>query len=536
MRGRHWAAALAATLMTAGSLAAQVVERPAGPPVRVAQGLVQGKRLASGVRAWWGVPFAAPPLRDLRWRDPQTRASWQGVWNADRFAPECIQPLRSRAINHYFGEEATSEDCLYLNIWAPPAPPPPGKRYPVVVWIYGGGFNIGSASMANYGGEALAKKGVVYVGISYRVGPLGFLAHPALSAEQGGASGNYGLKDQVAALRWVQANIAGFGGDPGRVTIAGQSAGSMSISLLQASPAARGLFHRVIGMSGGAFDAAMSPVPLAEAEKEGAALQAAAGATSLEALRDMTADRLIDVAATLRRRAITIDGHVVREAPAAAFAAGRFSDVPVLVGFTRDESFRSLGPVTGVADYERAVRQQFPANAAAILAAYPARDDAGAKRAARDLERDASVGRQMASWAAAQTAQGRAPAYAYFFTRTHPYRPGVRFADHDPASVGAYHTGDVPYWLDTLDSLNLFRTTRDWTPADRALAGAMSDAVVRFAATGSPGPGWPAFSAAQPRLTHLDLDRGGMAWPNHGALSLLGEAPPAPAGPGRVRD
>ncbi|MDG5489667.1 carboxylesterase family protein [Sphingomonas sp. BGYR3] len=531
-----FAALCAGLIACPAALDAQVMEQPSGPPVRVAEGLVQGKMLSDGVRAWLGVPFAEPPVRDLRWRDPQPHRPWQGVWIADRFAPECIQPLRSRAINHYFGEEATSEDCLYLNIWAPPAPPPQGTRYPVMVWIYGGGFNIGSAAMANYAGEPLAKKGVVYVSIGYRVGPLGFFAHPDLSAEQGGASGNYGLKDQVAALKWVRANIAAFGGDPERVTIAGQSAGSMSVSLLQASPAAKGLFHRVIGMSGGAFDAAMAPIPLAEAEAEGVALQRAAGASSLTALRDLTADRLIDVAATLRRRAVTVDGQVVREAPAASFAGKRFNDVPVMVGFTRDESFRSLGSLSGVASYRQAVRTQFPVNADAILAAYPAGTDAQVRRAARDIERDASVGRQMAGWAAAQAANGRSPAYAYFFTRTHPYTPGVTFADHDPATVGAYHTGDVPYWLGTLDSLNRFRTTRNWTAADRALSDAMMDAVVRFAATGNPGPAWPAFDPARPRMMQLDLERRVVAWPNHAVLPRLNETPPPPSGPGRVRD
>lgn len=326
---------------------AQIVAQSTGDPVRTDAGLIDGKTLASGVRAWLGVPFAAPPVRDLRWRDPQPHARWDGVWHADRPAPECIQPLRARNLNHYFGEEATSEDCLYLNIWAPPGPAPAGG-YPVVTWIYGGGFNIGSASMANYAGEALAAKGVVYVAIAYRVGPLGFLAHPELSAENGGKSGNYGLKDQVAALRWIKANIAGFGGNPANVTIAGQSAGSMSVSLLQASPATKGLFQRAVGMSGGAFGDIGTPAPLKEAEAEGIAVQAALGVQSIEQMRDMPADKLIALAAPVRRRPIVIDGEVVAQTPAAAFAAGRQNDVPLLLGFTRDESFRSLGPIASV--------------------------------------------------------------------------------------------------------------------------------------------------------------------------------------------
>lgn len=533
----RWWIALACAALTVAPGAAQVVERPAGEPVKTEAGLVAGKQLPSGVRAWLGVPFAAPPLRELRWRDPQPHAPWQGVWNADRPAHECIQPLRGRTINHYFGEEATSEDCLYLNIWAPPTPAPAGKPYPVIVWIYGGGFNVGSASMANYAGEPLAAKGAVYVSIAYRVGVLGFLAHPALSAEGAGGSGNYGLKDQIAALQWVRRNIAAFGGDPDNVTIAGQSAGSMSVSLLQASPAAKGLFHRVIGMSGGAFGGPMAPAPLAEAEAEGLAVQQAVGASSIEAMRDMPADRLAALSASVKRRPIVQDGRVVTEPPQAVFGAGQQSDVPTMIGFTKDESFRSLGPVASVADYEKAVRAAFPATASAVLKAYPARTASEAARAARDVERDSTLGLQMAQWAAGQAATGKSPVFAYFFTRTHPYRPGITFADHDPATVGAYHTADVPYWLGTLDSLNLFRRTRDWAADDRALSAQMMDHILGFARNGDPGGGWTRWTPTRPQVRILG-EKGDMAnWPNYRSLQLLRDAvPPSPAERPRIRD
>ncbi|WP_313801727.1 carboxylesterase/lipase family protein [Sphingobium sp.] len=526
-----------ALLAVASAASAQVVESPAGNPVGTEAGLVAGKQLPSGVRAWLGVPFAAPPVRELRWRDPQPHAAWQGVWNADRPAPECIQPLRGRNINHYFGEEATSEDCLYLNIWAPSAPAPAGKNYPVIAWIYGGGFNVGSASMANYSGEPLAAKGAVYVAIAYRVGPLGFLAHPDLTAEGKGSSGNYGLKDQIAALQWIKRNIAGFGGDPGNVTIAGQSAGSMSVSLLQASPAAKGLFHRVVGMSGSALGGLMAPAPLTEAEAEGVALQKALGATSIEEMRNIPADRLIALAAPVRRRPIVLDGRIVPVPPEADFAAGRQSDVPVMIGFTRDESFRSLGPVASVADYEKAVQAVFPAHAAQILQAYPARTPEEARRAARDIERDSTLGVQMWQWANGQSARGKAPVFAYFFTRTHPYRPGVSFADHDPATVGAYHTGDVPYWLGTLDSLNLFRVTRDWTAEDRRLSADMMDRLLAFARSGNPGSDWSAWARSRPRQ-HVFGDQAGMAeWPHLKTLPLFKDsAPTLPAERPRIRD
>ncbi|NWK99021.1 carboxylesterase [Sphingobium lactosutens] len=524
-------------LAMAPAASAQVVERPAGDPVRTEAGLVAGKTLASGVRAWLGVPFAAPPMRDLRWRDPLPHAAWQGVWNADRPAPECIQALRGRNINHYFGEEATSEDCLYLNIWAPSQPPPVGKRHPVIVWIYGGGFNVGSASMANYSGEPLAGKGAVIVAISYRLGPLGFLAHPELTAEGKGSSGNYGLKDQIAALQWIKHNIAAFGGDPDNVTVAGQSAGSMSISLLQASPAAKGLFHRVVGMSGGAFGGLMPPASLTEAEAEGMALQTALGAASIEEMRDVPADRLIAQASSVKRRPIVLDGRVVPVSPEAAFAAGRQNDVPVMIGFTRDESFRSLGSVTNVEDYEEAVRAAFPDHATEILKAYRARTPQEALRAARDVERDSTVGLQMFDWAKGQSVRGKVPVYTYLFTRTHSYRPGVRFADHDPATVGAYHTADVPFWLGTLDSLNLFRMTRDWTADDRQLSADMMDRLLAFARSGRPGNDWPAWKASQPRV-HVFGEEGGMIdWPHSGTLPLLKDgALPTSAERRRIRD
>jgi para-nitrobenzyl esterase len=539
---RFWPAlAMALALLIGDHRAlAQVVERSAGAPVQTDAGLLSGVTLPSGVRAWLGVPFAAPPVRDLRWRDPRPHEAWAGVWNADRFAPECIQPLRGRSINHYFGEEATSEDCLYLNIWAPPEPAPAGKPYPVIAWIYGGAFNVGSASMANYSGAPLAAKGAVYVAIAYRVGPLGFLAHPDLTIEGKGHSGNYGLKDQIAGLRWIQRNIAGFGGDPAKVTVVGQSAGSMSISLLQSSPAARGLFHRVVGMSGSSFGDLMAPIPLAQAEQEGRALQQALGVTSIEALRDIPADRLISVAATVPRRPVVLDGQILQSLPAASFAAGQQNDVPVMIGFTRDESFRALGPVKTVADYTTVVRKAFPETASDILAQYPATTDQAARRAVLDLQRDASVGAQMADWAKAQTRYGKAPVYPFFFTRVHPYRSGVTFADHDPAQVGAYHTGDVPYWLGTLDSLNRFRVTRDWTAQDHALSDAMMAALLSFARTGQPGAGWPEFQAKCPKTRLLGDPGGTIDWPHYATLPLLKAAtappPSAPLDRPRVRD
>ncbi|AIT82235.1 carboxylesterase/lipase family protein [Novosphingobium pentaromativorans] len=503
-------------------------------PVKVEGGLIEGRSLASGVDAWLGVPFAAPPLRELRWQPPQPVTPWQGVFHADRYAPECLQPLRSPRQNHYFGNEATSEDCLYLNIWAPKGE---RNKLPVVVWIYGGGFNIGSASMANYSGEPLAEAGVIRVNVAYRVGPLGFLAHPELSRESGyNGSGNYGLMDQIAALQWVKRNIAGFGGDPDNVTIVGQSAGSMSVALLQASPLAKGLFQRVVGMSGSPFGGMLGPVPLDNAEAQGLALQKELDATSLADMRAIPGDVL--TAAKTPRSPIVLDGHVLTGTAEETFAARRQNDVPLLIGFTRDESFLPFGPITTVSELTDAVRARYPRNADRILAAYPGSDPA---RRAADIARDATLGLQMAQWANAQSTYGSAPAYAYLFTRRQPYAPGITFSDHDPATVGAYHSGDVPYWLRTRDSLNLFRQTRIWEPGDVNLETEMSDALLAFARTGvpaSPALGrWPAFSPSHPRMVRLGLETEIIDWPHYAALPLLSDpAVQARTGGSRPRD
>lgn len=502
-------------------------------PLPVDGGQVEGIDLPSSVTAWLGVPFAAPPLRDLRWKPPQPVQPWQGVLHADRVAPECLQPLRGSLQNHYFGNEATSEDCLYLNIWSPKN----AAKAPVVVWIYGGGFNIGSASMANYSGEPLARDGVVRVNIAYRVGALGFLAHPELSAESGyRGSGNYGLMDQIAALQWVQRNIAKFGGDPANVTIVGQSAGAMSVAMLQASPLARGLFHKVVAMSGSGFGGMLGPVTIAQGEAQGMALQQELGATSLAEMRSLPGDRI--VAATTRRDPMVRDGHVLTGSMEEVFAKRAQADVPVLIGYTRDESFRPLPLVKDLATLQSAVRSRFPGTADAILGAYA---KAEPTRAAADIARDATVGRQMALWAQAQRTFGTQPVYAYLFARRQPYAAGITFSDHDPATAGAYHSGDVPYWLRTRPALNLFRQTRAWEPVDEMLEGEMAEALLSFARTGMPQSAklgkWPQFDPRRPRLVWLSEQPQTMPWPHMTDMPLLeSSAPQPPPASSRPRD
>jgi para-nitrobenzyl esterase len=516
---------------------AQVLERPIpGDPVTIDNGRVSGTLLRAGVRAYLGVPFAAPPVRERRWQPPAPAEKWSGVRYALRAAPECIQTLRSHDINHYFGEEATSEDCLYLNIWAPTTATPSARK-PVLVWIYGGGFTVGSASMANYSGEVLAAKGIVYVSIAYRLGALGFMAHPELTAEsRGHASANWGFLDQVAALEWIQQNIAQFGGDPANVTIMGQSAGSMAVSLLQASPLARGLFHRAVGMSGASFATgdAGGVQPLGAAEEGGLRLQRELEAASLAKMRGLSADRILQAQLAIPQRyGPVIDAHFLSQTPAEIFASGQQSDVPIMIGFTRDESFSELARAATLEQYRGAAERLYGAASRKLLELYPAVDDASARRAATDAARDSSVALQMHRWAFAQTATGEAPVYGYLFSRVHPYVPGITFSDHDPRTVGAYHTADVPYWLGTLESLNLFRKTREWGDADRALAELMSGALVAFATSGDPNRAgaaddWPRYTPQREEMIELGETTRRIEWPNRAKLDFFAANPPHP--------
>jgi para-nitrobenzyl esterase len=286
--GSIFVAVALATLAGSQVLKALPVEQPLAP-VQTSSGAVAGLVLPSGVKAWYGVPFAAPPTGALRWQPPQA-SSWKGVWNADRKMPECMQVLRPHEINHYFGEEATSEDCLYLNIWTP-GNATSRSRLPVIVFIYGGGGTIGSSGSALYAGENVAKHNAVYVNFNYRVGVLGFMAHPELTKEQGGHSGNYAYLDQNAALKWVHDNIERFGGDPSRVVIMGQSAGAGSVTQQTFSPLSKGLFSGAVMSSGCSWGSATG-TSLTEGETNGIEIQKRLGATSLAELRNIPADKI----------------------------------------------------------------------------------------------------------------------------------------------------------------------------------------------------------------------------------------------------
>lgn len=507
---RLQAAALGAILISlslagfgiCGASAGVMIPIP-GDPVVIDSGKLSGTMLPSGVKAYFGVPFAAPPLRELRWHAPMPVAAWSGVYNADTKRAECVQGLRSASINHYFGEEDAAEDCLYLNIWAP-GDAHAGAKLPVVVWIYGGAFTGGSASSPIYSGEPLAKKGVVYVALNYRLGVFGFLAHPDLTRESGhNASGNWGFLDQVAALKWIQRNIAAFGGDPGNVTLVGQSAGSMSITDLQASPLAKGLFQRVLGMSGTTVKGgAGAGEPLAAAEADGVKLQTAMKAGSLAEMRAVSSDKVMALAQQDRIRATPdIDGYFLPEPVDAIFAAGRQSDVPVVTGSTANDigTNPAIRKAATLQDYKDLAKQSYGDKADMFLKLWPAKNDAEARSRADEVGRNSGFTIGARNWARAQTATGKAPAYLFLLSRIQPFTPGARFSDFDPATAGAYHMGDVPYWLGTYEAFNLFRTTRDWSAWDRELSNDMQDVILAYARTGDPSTAAVKFARYNPK-------------------------------------
>jgi len=486
----------------AGAAQAMPVDVPLSA-LGTTSGSVVGLRLASGVRTWLGVPYALPPTGAWRWRPPRPM-QWTGRWNADRKMPECPQVLRAHDINHYYGEEATSEDCLYLNIWAPPGSTE-HSHLPVIVYIYGGGFTIGSAGIPTYGGDVIAQRGAVFVNFNYRVGILGFLAHPELSREQGGHSGNYGLLDQALALRWIHDNIARFGGDPQRILVIGQSAGAGSVSYQLFSPLSRGLFSRAMMSSGCNWTS--HTASLAEGERTGVQIQQYLHAADLEALRNLPADHFVaaqlesqigvKVTAGVRAPPV-VDGYFLTQEPGEALQKGEGSDVPIIASFNKDEAVSPLMAAHSVAEYEDLARQMYGADAPAFLKLYPAGSPADLRALGGTVAREGGLESSARTCARLQTRYHHSKAYVDMFSRGPSFVPGVHIADYDVATTGAYHTADIPFWFGTLDAFNLQRKTRAWGPSDYALASMMMDALVAFAATGDPSTKaapWPAWSA-----------------------------------------
>lgn len=465
------AALIATTLFTIGTATAAIDD-----PVRLDTGMIFGAATVStDVRVFKGIPYAAPPTGDLRWRAPKPAAHWEGTRKADQFSPVCMQG----------GNQNMSEDCLYLNVWTGAAAP--NEKRPVMVWIYGGGYYTGSGSQPMYDGEALAKKGAVVVTFNYRLGAFGFFGHPELTKESDrrGAA-NFGVMDAIAALQWVQKNIARFGGDPKRVTIFGESAGSGMVANLMTMPSAKGLFVRAIGESSAWSTTSVAPLrTLADAERDGVKLADAVGAKSLADLRAKPAEAILKGP---RGVGPVVDGWLIPEDPGKIFASGKQIDIPVLTGSNRDESFG--GNPKSAEDFVERARKRFGDLADAYLKLYPAGSDEEAREAAFYSGRD-EMAFVMRNWARLAAKPGKAKSFVYYFTQQPPRLPNARGGFAPGPHGSATHVSEILYVFDHLDG------SRTWTDSDRQVADTMSSYWVNFAKNGDPnGKGlskWPVF-------------------------------------------
>ncbi|MGA2085457.1 MAG: carboxylesterase family protein [Terracidiphilus sp.] len=463
--------------------------------VKTAQGKVRGKTINDGkVKAFLGLPYAAPPVGDLRWKAPEPPVQWKGERDATKFGAHCAQ-------GHVFDDmifqdSANSEDCLFLNVYAP-ASAKAKSKLPVMFWIHGGGYAGGASSEPRHNGDFLPLKGVVLVTINYRLGVFGFLAAADLAKEGDGAAGNYGMMDMVAALQWVKANIRKFGGDPENVTIFGESAGSLAVSTLMASPEARGLFQKGIGESGAAFSETLPTDTLEAREKQDAEWVAALGVTTLAELRALPTDKVLDAAKNKKGGFWpVVDGKFLTEPVPATYAAGKQAHVPLLAGWNRDEgSFFAMRPVTAE-QFKGMIGGLYKERAAEFLTLYPADTDAQALRSAIDYGSDNFIAFGTWKWIEAHRKTGESPVYRYHLELAAPpskYHPGSF----------AFHSDDIEYVFGTLDT----RPGAVWRPEDRKLSEQMMSYWSNFARTGDPnGPGlpeWPKYDKDD-TLIHLD--------------------------------
>jgi len=462
------------------------------PRVKTDKGKIQGYVSSDGqIRIFKGIPYAAPPVGQLRWKPPQPVAKWHGTRQATSFGYHCMQPkIYADMIFHDPGQ---SEDCLTLNVWTPAKDK--DAKLPVMVWIYGGGFTAGGTSEARQDGEILAHKGVIVVSMNYRLNIFGFFVHPELTAESPHhASGNYGLMDQTAAIEWVHNNIKEFGGDPNQVTIFGESAGSFSVSAQMASPLAKDLFQRAIGESGAAFSVTLPFLPREEREKtDPETVNKILGFTKLADLRAMSADQLLTAATPHEgvspvRFAPDIDGYFLPESVEAIYAAGKQAHIPLIAGWNADEGGIPQKTLT-VAEWTEMAQKRFGADAGKFLAAYSATTDDEALRTAKDLAGDVFIADSTWRWLEAQVATGGQPVYRYHFELP---SPGDKF--HSAGTT--FHSDDIEYVFGTLDS----RQRAVWRPEDRKMSEIIQTYWTNFAKTGDPNggdlPKWPTYNAA----------------------------------------
>jgi para-nitrobenzyl esterase len=537
------------TLLAAAFLLAVTTpadDRAKAGRVKTKAGVVEGTAdPGTNVRTFKGVPFAEPPVGELRWRPPQPVKKWKGVRQAKQFGPRCMQAPVFGDMN--FRSNGMSEDCLYLNVWTPAGS---GKeRLPVLVYFYGGGFVAGSGDEPRYDGESMARKGVVSVTVNYRLGVFGFFAHPELTKESPHkASGNYGLLDQAAALGWVRENIAAFGGDPGKVTIAGESAGSVSVSALMASPLSKDLIAGAIGESG-AVTGTLRAVPLAQAEQMGSKFAADLGAPSLSALRAMTTQQIFEPAtkggfASVGRFPITVDGYFFAEEPAAVYAAGRQARVPLLAGWNSEEmNWMALmrGQEPTPENYAKVLRELYAERADEALKLYSASTREEVIQSATDLAGDLFIGYSTWKWSDLHARTGGKPVYRYLYARPRPeMRPELGSATAGlaggvvrgqtgpppPPARGAVHSAEIEYALGNLATNKVYA----WTPDDYKVSEVMQAYFANFIKTGDPnGPGLPAWPAVGPggdaQVMRLDVESRAAAEKHRARYLFLDQSP-----------
>ncbi len=485
--------------------------------VKVDGGLISGTINSNGdVHIFEGIPFAAPPVGVLRWKSPQPVIPWKGVKKCDAFGPSPMQgdpvPFGPWSEEYLIPKKPISEDCLYLNVWTGAALPK--ERRPVLVWIYGGGFMSGGSGVPVYDGEATAKKGIVFVSINYRVGIFGFFAHPELTKESiHNASGNYGLMDQVAALKWVQKNISAFGGDPNNVTIAGQSAGSMSVNCLVASPLCKGLFKKAIAESGASLikSTFSGNNILSSAEKEGERVAKSLNAANINDLRKIPAGDLMKVAAAFRSP--IVDGYVLPESIAEIFKEDKQNDVALLTGWNENDGVIFGKPPTAD-EFKKQAEKNYGDDASKFLQLYPANNDDEAAASQGKLSRDIIFGIQNYTWANEQSEESKHKVYVYRFARKLP-------ATGDYKKYGAFHTGEVAYAYDNLD----FVHRCPWEQTDRDLAKTMSWYWANFIISGDPNrkdlPEWPAYNTKNFSVMVLDEHPHAETLPGREGLDFL---------------
>lgn len=518
---------MAVQLAVALPLSAVYAQSPKTVQAKVVNGTLEGSIEASGVKSFKGVPFAKPPVGDLRWKEPQPAEDWQGLKNAQQFEKS---PMQAKVFGDMmFRSPGISEDCLYLNVWTPAKNMK--EKLPVLVYFYGGGYVAGDGSEGRYDGEAMAKTGIVTLTVNYRLGVFGFLAHPELSKETAyKGSGNYGLLDQYAALKWVQENIAAFGGDPKRVTIAGESAGSISVSAQMASPLSKNLITGAIGESGAMIKPTLAPLPLEEGEKNGLAFAEKAKAGSLAELRAISAEDLLKVAAAPGgfRTAATIDGYFLPKTLSDIFTAGEQASVPLLAGWNSAESgYQGFmrGDKPTAANYAARIKVEYPEQAEQVLKLYPGSTEAEVVKSATALAGDRFIAYSTWKWLDLHAETSGKPSYRYLFSKSKPpmtasfanattgLAGGVTKSSEkptsapvaQPVSVGAPHAFEIEYAMGNLDKNPVYA----WTDVDRKISKTMLTYFSNFIKTGNPNgsglPKWAPINNAE-NAPYINID------------------------------